>query len=95
MKLGIVDVAPLSALTVLYKGSFTFPRYTYTVYIADVEASESKGEDGEESEEQDLHDQFDDIYEDPYESGKSGGVDIEEQMDALATSSSDSPVQPV
>ena len=94
-KLRTVDVASLSALTVLYKGSFTFSRYTYTVYIADVDASESEGEDGEESEEQDLSDQFDDIYDYPNESGKSGGVDIEEQIDALATSSTDSPVQPV
>ena len=65
------------------------------MYIADVEARESDGEDGEESEEQDLHDQFDDIYDDPNESGKSSGVDSEEQMDALVTSSSDSLVQPV
>ena len=85
MKLSTVDIAPLSVLTVLYKGSFTFPRYTYTVYIADVEASKSEGEGGEESQEQDLHDQFNDIYDDPYEIGKS----------TLATSSSDSPVQSV
>ena len=64
-KLSTVDVTPMFALTVLYKGSFTLPRYTYTVHIADVEASESEGEDGEESEEQDLHNQFDDIYDDP------------------------------
>ena len=95
MKLSTVDIAPLSALTVLYKGSFTFQRYTYTVHIADVEASKSEEEGREESEEQDLCDQFNDIYDDPTKSGKSGGVDIEEEMDALATSSSESPVQPV
>ena len=65
MKLSTVDVAPLSALTVLYKGSLTFPRYTYTVHIADVEASKSEGEDGEESEEQDLRDKFDDFMMNP------------------------------
>ena len=92
MKLSTVDDAPLSSLTVVCKGSFTFPRYTY---IVDVEASESEGENGEESEKQDLCDQFNDIYDDPDKNAKSGGVDIEEQMDALATSSSDSPVQPV
>ena len=97
MKLSTVDVSPWSALTVLYKGSFTSPRFTYSVYIADVEASESEGEDREDDgSEQDLHDQFNDIYDDlPGEdSGKSShDDDMEEQMGA--TSSSDSPVQPL
>ena len=81
-KLSTVDVSPWSALTVLYKGSFTSPRYTYSVYIADVEASKSVGEDGEDDgSEQNLHDQFDDIYDDlsGEDSGKSfGDADMEE-----------------
>ena len=76
-KLSTLDVFPWSAPTVLY---------TCTVCIADVQPSESKGED-EEDEEQDLCDKYDDIYDDPDESSKSGGggVDIEK----------DSPVQPL
>ena len=96
-KLTTVDILPWSALTVLYKGSFTSPRYTYSVYIADVEASKSEGADGEDNgSEQDLHDQFDDIYDDlsGEDSGKSSGdADIKEQMGAI--SSSESPVQPL
>ena len=96
-KLSTVDVSTWSALTVLYKGSFTSPRYTYSVYIADVEASKSEGEDGEDNgSEGDLHDQFDDIHDDlPGEdSGKSSGdADMEEQMGAA--SSSESLVQPL
>ena len=96
-KLSTVDVSPWSALTVLYKGSFTSPRYTFSVYIVNVEANKSEGEDGEDDgSEQDLCDQFDDIYDDlPGEdNGKSfGDADMEEQM--RATSSSESPVQPL
>ena len=77
MKLSTVDVSPWSVPPVLY---------TCTVCIADVQPSEYKGEDGED-EEQDLSDKFDNIYDHPHKSAKSGGggVDI----------GKDSPVQPL